>query len=99
MPRWTEDAWDDYLYRRARDKRTLKRVNALIRDAMCFPFVGLGESEPFKWASDIAEDFGFDLSSVTRAFYRLLCRRFANVPQKAIRGFMRLDEMSNSLGI
>ena len=41
-----------------------------------------------KQASDIAEDFGFDLSSVTRAFYRQIVRErhiplnlsYSNVP-------------------
>ena len=46
MLRWTEDAWDDYLYWQTQGKRTLKRVNALMRDAMCSPFAGLGKPEP-----------------------------------------------------
>ena len=37
MLRWTDDAWNDYLYWQVQDKKTLKRVNALIRDAMRSP--------------------------------------------------------------
>ena len=43
MLRWTDDAWNDYLYWQVQDKKTLKRVNALIRDAMRSPFAGLGK--------------------------------------------------------
>ena len=49
MLRWTDDAWNDYLYWQVQDKKTLKRVNALIRDAMRSPFAGLGKPEPLKW--------------------------------------------------
>ena len=44
-----DDAWNDYLYWQVQDKKTLKRVNALIRDAMRSPFAGLGKPEPLKW--------------------------------------------------
>ena len=46
---WTDDAWADYLYRQAQDRRTLKRVNALIRDMQRTPFEGIGKPEPLKW--------------------------------------------------
>ena len=29
---WTDDAWDDYLYWQTNDKKTLKRINQLIKD-------------------------------------------------------------------
>lgn len=29
---WFEEAWEDYLYWQTQDKKTLKRINALIRD-------------------------------------------------------------------
>ena len=30
MLSWTEDAWNDYLYWQSQDRKTLKRINALI---------------------------------------------------------------------
>lgn len=48
MLRWTDDAWEDYLYWQSQDKRTLKRINALIRDAQRSPFKGIGKPEPLK---------------------------------------------------
>ena len=29
---WSDDAWEDYLYWQTQDKKTLKRINALIQD-------------------------------------------------------------------
>lgn len=48
-PLWTEDAWADYLWWQSRDKRTLRRINMLIRDIMRSPFDGIGKPEPLKW--------------------------------------------------
>ena len=29
---WSDEAWDDYLYWQLQDKKTLKRINLLIKD-------------------------------------------------------------------
>ena len=42
---WTGEAWADYLYWQTQDKKTLKRINRLIADAMRFPFEGIGKPE------------------------------------------------------
>ncbi len=45
---WAEDAWDDYLYWQKNDKKTLKRVNELVKDVKREPFAGIGKPEPLK---------------------------------------------------
>ena len=45
---WTEAAWSDYVYWQTRDKKTLKRINRLIKDTMRGPFDGIGKPEPLK---------------------------------------------------
>ena len=45
---WTTAAWADYLYWQGQDRKTLKRINALIQDAMRSPFVGIGKPEPLR---------------------------------------------------
>lgn len=45
---WADYAWEDYLYWQTQDKKTLKRINLLIKDIMCHPFEGLGEPEPLR---------------------------------------------------
>lgn len=46
--RFVLDAWEAYLYWQGRDKKTLKRINALIEDAAREPFAGLGKPEPLR---------------------------------------------------
>lgn len=46
--KWDEDAWSDYLYWQAQDKKTFKRINALLTDIMRNPLEGIGKFEPLK---------------------------------------------------
>ena len=45
---FSENAWEDYLYWIQTDKKTLKRVNALIQDIQRSPFSGVGKPESLK---------------------------------------------------
>ena len=45
---WTREAWSDYVYWQTQDRKTLKRVNLLIRDSLRSPFTGIGKPEPLK---------------------------------------------------
>lgn len=45
---WTDDAWDDYLFWQAENRKILKRINLLIKDIKRNPFDGLGDPEPLK---------------------------------------------------
>lgn len=49
IKRWTDDAWADYVWWRGPDRKTLKRINALIRDIERDPFSGLGKPEPLRY--------------------------------------------------
>jgi toxin YoeB len=46
--RFVPDAWEAYLYWQGQDRKTLKRINALIEDAAREPFAGLGKPEPLR---------------------------------------------------
>ena len=47
--KFSADAWDEYLYWQAQDKRTLKRINELLRDIVRGNhFEGIGKPEPLK---------------------------------------------------
>lgn len=52
MLSWAADAWEDYLYWQRTDKKTLNRINSLIKDIERQSFSGLGKPEPLKhpWA-------------------------------------------------
>jgi toxin YoeB len=45
---WTPAAWEDYVYWQGQDRKTLKRIDALIQDTMRHPFEGLGKPEPLR---------------------------------------------------
>jgi toxin YoeB len=45
---WWDDAWDDYLSWQSEDKKTLKRVNKLIKDIERNGYNGIGKPEPLK---------------------------------------------------
>lgn len=42
------EGWEDYLYWQTQDKKTLRRINALIKDIQRNPFEGIGKPEPLK---------------------------------------------------
>jgi toxin YoeB len=46
---WTPHAWEDYLYWQGQDKKTVKRINELIKDINRDPFQGIGKPEPLKF--------------------------------------------------
>ena len=49
MPiKFSDHAWEDYLFWQAKDKAILKRVNLLLRDIQRSPFEGIGKPEPLK---------------------------------------------------
>lgn len=46
---WTDDAWEDYIYWSTQDKKTLKRINQLIKDIDRNGYDGMGKPEPLKY--------------------------------------------------
>lgn len=45
---WEETAWDDYCSWQMEDKKTLKRINALLKDIQRESYNGIGKPEPLK---------------------------------------------------
>lgn len=45
---WYDRAWEDYLYWQSQDKKTLRRINALLRDIERDNFDGVGKPESLK---------------------------------------------------
>ena len=46
---FSENAWDDYFYWQNADKKTLKRINELIKEIQRTPFSGTGKPEQLKF--------------------------------------------------
>lgn len=45
---WTLASWEDYQYWQGQDRKTLKRINNLIKGCLREPFDGIGKPEPLK---------------------------------------------------
>lgn len=45
---WEEKAWEDYCNWQQVDKKTAKRINAIIKDIRRNTFCGIGKPEPLK---------------------------------------------------
>lgn len=45
---WTSAAWDDYVYWQGQDKKALKRINQLVKEAMRDPERGIGKPESLR---------------------------------------------------
>lgn len=45
---WDQDAWTDYEWWQIQDRKTLKRINTLLRDIARHGNEGIGKPEPLK---------------------------------------------------
>ena len=45
---FSEHGWEDYLYWQSQDKKTLKKINKLLKEVQRKPFKGTGKPEPLK---------------------------------------------------
>lgn len=77
---WEDRAWEDYLYWQTQDKKTLKRINALIRDIQRGTLEGTGKPEPLRgnltgmWSRRIDERNRIVYYRKEDTIYLLSCR-------------------------
>ena len=45
---WHDRAWDEYIAWQSEDRKTLQRINDLLKDINRHPFKGIGKPEPLK---------------------------------------------------
>lgn len=64
---WEDRAWDDYLYWQTQDKKTLKRINALLKEIGRNPFEGIGKPEPLK--GNLSEVWSRRIDGTNRIVY------------------------------
>lgn len=46
--KFSDHAWDDYLYWHETDRKQVRRINILIEDIRRHPFEGIGKPEPLR---------------------------------------------------
>ena len=66
---WFDDAWIDYIYWQTQDKKTLKRINNLIKDTERNPFEGIGKPEPLK--GNLSGFWSRHIDDTNRFVYRI----------------------------
>jgi len=46
---FSKNSWEDYVSWQKKDKKTMKKINLLIKDIQRTPFDGIGNPEPLKY--------------------------------------------------
>ena len=67
---WSDDAWEEYIAWQMQDKKTLKRINLLLKDVERHPFEGLGKPEPLR--GELSGFWSRRIDEKNRLVYRVL---------------------------
>lgn len=67
---WHDDAWEDYLYWQSQDKKTLKRINELIKsiDRNGYDCIG----KPERLSGNLAEYYSVRIDEKNRIVFRII---------------------------
>ena len=66
---WFDEAWEEYLYWQTQDKKTIKRINMLLKDIERANFEGIGKPEPLK--GDYSGFWSRRIDESNRLIYRI----------------------------
>jgi toxin YoeB len=66
---FSKNAWEDYTSWQTEDKKTLKKINSLIKDIERSPYEGIGKPEPLKF--DLAGLWSRRIDKTNRLVYRI----------------------------
>lgn len=66
---WSDKAWNDYLYWQTQDKKTLKKVNQLVKDIERNNFEGIGKPEALK--GNLSGFWSRRIDDANRLIYRI----------------------------
>ena len=67
---WADQAWEDYLYWQTQDKKTLRRINILIKDIDRSDYQCKGKPEPLK--GDLAGFWSVRIDECNRIVFRIV---------------------------
>ena len=71
---WSDEAWEDYIGWQSEDKKTLKRINLLLKDVERHPFDGVGKQEPLK--GELSGFWSVHIDEKNRLVFRIKDGRF-----------------------
>ncbi|WP_417211967.1 Txe/YoeB family addiction module toxin [Acinetobacter venetianus] len=72
---FTDEAWETYLFWQRQDKKTLKRINELIKDIKRDPFNGIGRPEAL--VSNLAGCLSRRIDEKNRLIYKVSDQRIS----------------------
>ena len=67
---WDERGWDDYCRWQDVDRKTLKRINSLLKNICRTPYEGIGKPEPLR--GDLSGWWSRRIDDTNRIVYRQL---------------------------
>lgn len=67
---WFDEAWEDYIYWQQQDKKTLKRINALLKEIERENFKGIGKPESLK--GELSGFWSRRIDDTNRIVYRIV---------------------------
>lgn len=66
---WTDAAWEDYLYWQSEDKKTLRRINNLLKNIERNGYDGIGKPE--RLSGDLSAYWSRRIDDKNRLVYRI----------------------------
>jgi len=66
---WTDAAWEDYLYWQSEDKKTLRRINNLLKDIERNGYDGIGKPE--RLSGELSAYWSRRIDDKNRIVYRI----------------------------
>ena len=66
---WSDEAWEDYLYWQNQDKKTLKRINSLLKSIDRNGYDCIGKPEPL--SGDLVEFWSVHIDDKNRIVFKI----------------------------
>ena len=66
---WLDNAWEDYLYWQKQDKKTLNRINQILKDIDRNLYLGIGKPEPL--TKDLSGYWSRRIDEKNRIVYKI----------------------------
>lgn len=66
---WSDDAWEDYLYWQNQDKKTLRKINQLLKDIDRNGYNSIGKPEPL--SGDLSGFWSVRIDQKNRIVFRI----------------------------
>lgn len=91
IKKWDDEAWDDYIYWQSEDRKTLKRINKLLKAIDSDPYTGIGKPEPLKYK--LQGFWSRRIDDTNRLIYRIIAPNIIEIAQCRSHYDLELEEL------